>query len=337
MKRLLLHLGLPKTATTTLQHHLFQRLHDEGKINFLGKVVAYDDNGKSYFKNYQGALIRKACEEKITRPVSQELDELLLDDRLNVFSDEGIMISYPNQDNLPLTKKIENLKQILSQFDVTVVLTIRQPVDYLYSLYVQLYGQYYQANRQLDSFEKFSGQLLSTDDYNEQESVFMHKNIELLARFFETKVLVFEDIKHQPDYFCGQLAELLGVKPELVCEAILGNHENIKKRAGDGVYSQRVTSLSGIKKSLANRTRQFRKLHNLLQSIYRARFMPFERIFQMKLTERDYFHARPSPQLRHELLKKIGIPASFTAESYALSIEKMQRYGYIAPESSHGK
>jgi hypothetical protein len=65
--------------------------------------------------------------------------------------------------------------------------------------------------------------------------------------------------------------------------------------------------------------------------------MPFERIFQMKLTERDYFHARPSPQLRHKLLKKIGIPASFTAESYALSIEKMQRYGYIAPESSHGK
>lgn len=43
MKKILLHLGLPKTATTSLQHNVLRKLHEEGTINFLGKDLDYCD------------------------------------------------------------------------------------------------------------------------------------------------------------------------------------------------------------------------------------------------------------------------------------------------------
>jgi hypothetical protein len=38
--QLLLHIGLPKTATTSLQRNVLMPLHQEGKINYLGKPPA---------------------------------------------------------------------------------------------------------------------------------------------------------------------------------------------------------------------------------------------------------------------------------------------------------
>jgi hypothetical protein len=106
MKKIIVHLGLPKTATTTLQHHLFQELHNDGKINFLGKVVEFDKKtGKSYYINNSGGIIRKAAEERLNYEVSLELESLLVEDRVNVFSDEGIMVCYPGKQNLSLEKK----------------------------------------------------------------------------------------------------------------------------------------------------------------------------------------------------------------------------------------
>jgi hypothetical protein len=39
MSILLLHIGYPKTATTTLQDGLFVKLHQAGKINYIGKAI----------------------------------------------------------------------------------------------------------------------------------------------------------------------------------------------------------------------------------------------------------------------------------------------------------
>jgi len=46
--QLLLHIGLPKTATTSLQHNVLYPLHKEGKINFLGAVLSNSLSLKFY-------------------------------------------------------------------------------------------------------------------------------------------------------------------------------------------------------------------------------------------------------------------------------------------------
>ncbi|AHF02228.1 hypothetical protein THIAE_04300 [Thiomicrospira aerophila AL3] len=67
MIKVLIHLGLPKTATTSLQHNVLQPLHDKGYINFLGKNLDYCDRTcKVEIHNYTGKFIRDAVEEKIS-------------------------------------------------------------------------------------------------------------------------------------------------------------------------------------------------------------------------------------------------------------------------------
>ena len=161
MTKILIHLGLPKTATTSLQHNVLQKLHDQGKINFLGKNLDYcDATGKVTIYNYTGKFIRDAAEEKITLAEARELLSQHFDkDKLNVFSDEGLMIAYPGQKNLPLKQKIENLKKLLEGYDVNIALTLRNPVDYFYSLYVQLYPDFYSQIKALNTFEKYTQKL----------------------------------------------------------------------------------------------------------------------------------------------------------------------------------
>lgn len=46
--QLLLHIGLPKTATTSFQFNVLYPLHKQGKINFLGALVSNSFDLKFY-------------------------------------------------------------------------------------------------------------------------------------------------------------------------------------------------------------------------------------------------------------------------------------------------
>ncbi|AFI83930.1 hypothetical protein Q7A_1090 [Methylophaga nitratireducenticrescens] len=338
MKRILLHLGLPKTATTTLQHHLFQKLHDEGNINFLGKVVDYDKNGKAYFKNNVGWIIRKACEGRINNgDVSEKIDELLVKDKLNVFSDEGIMVFYPGQDNLPLSEKIQNLNDLLSEFEVKVLMTIRQPVDYIFSLYVQLHAEFYRKIKELDTFEKYAHYFVNSESNIDQESVFMEETIKLVSNYFDTKILVFEDIKHDPKYFAQQVALALETDKHLVEKIILDQHENIKKGGEGGVYSQQVISLLGLKKWIADVTRKQPIVHSIFKSMYRSEKLPLQQLTNFKVAQKATFHKKADPILSSKLLSMTGISPSFQADKFGVSQKKLCDYNYIAGEVINAK
>ena len=172
MQKILLHLGLPKTATTTLQHNVFQKLHDMGKVNFLGKCINYNEgSGMVHVINYSGKFIRDAAEEKI--PINEarlRLKNVINKELINIFSDEGIMVAYPRMDNLPLKRKISNLKAIFDGYEVKVLLTLRQPVEYFYSLYVQLHPDYYSQVKKLNAFEKYVEHYIQNPDDTLYES-----------------------------------------------------------------------------------------------------------------------------------------------------------------------
>ena len=88
-----MHIGLAKTATTSLQHNLFQPLHEQGKVKFLGKLLEIEkDTGRVNFLNYTGGIIREYCEEKIDVDIVGAVDRILDSGKLNIFSDEGISV-----------------------------------------------------------------------------------------------------------------------------------------------------------------------------------------------------------------------------------------------------
>ena len=252
MTRVLIHLGLPKTATTSIQHNVFQKLHDQGKIHFLGKNLDYRDKaGKVVIHNYTGKFIRDAVEEKISLVDGRELLLKHLDStKLNVFSDEGIMIAYPGQVNLPLKKKIENLKKVLEGYDVNVVLTLRNPVDYFYSLYVQLYPDFYSQIKELNTFEKYTQKLLSDVDNILFESFFYDAYLPLLNEKFDFELTYFEDLGQDKVSAYQIWAKVLNVGFYEFKSLFEQEHLNKKQKTGKG--TKKLFSFKFIETAVRN-------------------------------------------------------------------------------------
>ncbi len=90
MKKLLIHIGYPKTGTTTLQEEIFVELHELGKINFLGRTVksSHTRTGKSAFNGVEWVCqIRKYF--ILEEPLKND-HQVLKPDILNVISDEDL-------------------------------------------------------------------------------------------------------------------------------------------------------------------------------------------------------------------------------------------------------
>ena len=246
MYRILVHLGLPKTATTSLQHNVFQPLHDQGRINFLGKNLDYNEtNGNVVVINYNGKFIREAAEGKLcVEKAKGMLSTVLTNEKLNVFSDEGLMIAYPGQKNLSLNQKFSNLKQLFDGYDAKVVLTLRDPVEYCYSLYVQMYPDFFSTIADLNSFEKYSDKIFQNENDVMFESFFSEKYLSKLEREFDVSLTYFEDLSRDKLRFYNQWAEFLSVDSEVFSQLFESKHENQKVKKATG--SQKVFSLKPV-------------------------------------------------------------------------------------------
>ena len=82
---LVFHLGLPKTASTSLQVNLFGKLGQKGDINYLGKEVGYSRTRTTKKSGFSGQKIRDAVEGKLpVGEVKVELEKVLDPQKTNV-------------------------------------------------------------------------------------------------------------------------------------------------------------------------------------------------------------------------------------------------------------
>ena len=327
MKKIIIHLGLPKTATTTLQHNLFQALHDEGKINFLGKALNYDErSGEVESINYTGKIIRDAAEQKIKITEAKiKIDDLLVNDKLNVFSDEGLMVAYPGKVNLSIANKIENLEMLLSDYEVTILFFLRQPVDYFYSIYVQLHPEFYSLYSKWDTFEKFSYFYFKHQKNILFESFDYEKTLSTISASFDVNVLLYEDLIHDKAYYYSEVANLLSVNEGDVRSLIEGNHLNKK-----------VKSLSGTKKlySLKKFEKTSRDIlldNPLLFAVFKSCYYRsgLNKLFNNKFYIGKKIHKIPCGHDLKQLEEKLLLNKQFPFDHFEIHRGKCQNYGYI--------
>jgi len=268
--KILLHLGLPKTATSSLQHNVLQRLHVEGEINFLGKCLNYDLATKKIdIINYAGKFIRDAAEGKISiKEARNSLLSVLEEDKLNVFSDEGLMVAYPGKKNLPLSVKVNNLADIFHGYDVKVVVTLRNPVEYLYSLYVELYPDFFSNIRKLNSIEKYGGELISRPNDVLFESFFFDRWIALLKSKFLLSVTSYEKLVAGDEATMSKWADLLGVDNQCFSDLFNEKKVNVKKKSGKEVHQMK--DLRRIEFALRDIATKVRPMYALLRWVYNA-------------------------------------------------------------------
>lgn len=266
--KVLLHLGLPKTATSSLQHNVLQTLHSDGEINFLGKCLGYDLATRNIdIVNYTGKFIRDAAEGKISiKEARNDLVNILDGDKLNVFSDEGLMVAYPGKENLPLAAKINNLADIFSGYDVQVIATLRNPVDYLYSLYVELYPDFCSNVRKVNSIEKYSSELVSNPGNILFESFFFDGWIALLKNEFPLSVVSYEKLVAGEETTISIWGELLGIDQQHFSELFNIKKVNVKQKSGKEV--RQMKDLRRIEIALRDMATKVRPMYALLKWFY---------------------------------------------------------------------
>ena len=178
--RVVVHIGLPKTATTTLQTDFFPNVQSS-HIRYLGVRQPRDtqtqDLTYSTFIDSINSGEVSECREMFR--------DLLSVKKTVVLSDEMITVSH---NGITWREKLTNLSTILKGFDYVIVFTVREPVSAMFSYYVEI-------NRHAS--ENLSD-LVSFAMCDERMEIYHYGKLiqELLERFDRDKIVAikFEDI-----------------------------------------------------------------------------------------------------------------------------------------------
>ena len=141
MPKLLLHIGLPKTATTSLQRNVLMPLHEQRRINLLGRCYTRDGRPFDPFGEVFGRIKAKPLSPGELQRLRPAVETMLDRRRLNVISKESISSETviddgTRRDSLAL---LRNLAGLFRGDDVTVLISLRSPVDRVLSAYVKGY------------------------------------------------------------------------------------------------------------------------------------------------------------------------------------------------------
>ena len=236
-RQLTLHIGLPKTATTTLQTHVFPMVP-----GYLGKFYGESPNTavEEPFRQH-----RKAHEQwtegksALTAPATQFIESL---DRFNesqiLISDEGLSrwpvdgrVNSPFHDGWhetfrarphPVVDFLAALREAgEGRLKVRVILTLRNQSDFMGSLYAQ--WQRSMGNPSQNDFEAKVTRALSTDDPFFDYATLVEE-LEQDLGDGDLLILLYEDGLERN---VSRIAEFLGI--ELVAPHSSRSRENVKR------------------------------------------------------------------------------------------------------------
>ena len=232
-----IHIGMPKTATKTLQWRIFAQ-HSE--IYYLGRFDGEPFRGKyRKFKACRDQTVFRIMNRIAYRgyrfPKVQKWRELLekyltehcQPDLVPVWSWE----SYSTDSRQNRLHRARNLKNVFQ--DAKIVITIRHPVKLLESAFLQqlkrdnIGGRYWPGRgvfyRSIDDWVKrdFLGDVSDHIDYPE--------TIKMYVQEFGREnvcVLVFEDLLEDKTRFYHKLCDFMGIDSKQALDLVAGNVDN---------------------------------------------------------------------------------------------------------------
>jgi len=136
--KVFVHIGLPKTATSTLQSDFFPQL--EGRdINYLGVRQPRTQDQKHAYKAVYHAVSTGLDIKDAKNSLAKEIKK----GKNIVISEEMFIVS---QDSTTWRIKLGRLKQVLEDCDYVIIVTVREPVKAMFSYFVELYPRFRKLN-----------------------------------------------------------------------------------------------------------------------------------------------------------------------------------------------
>lgn len=135
MAKVLIHIGLPKTATSSLQRYIFPELGQYG-IRYLGVNQPRGEGNHLLYNELTAAINTgdglEECRQLIEQAIENGESILLSEEMLTVFSHRKTW-----------KEKTQILADILNGLDYRILITVREPTSALFSYYVECYKDFY--------------------------------------------------------------------------------------------------------------------------------------------------------------------------------------------------
>lgn len=208
---LYIHIGLPKTATTTLQRIVLSHLPS---LNFLGKPYKYSQLEKFFDQlKFKGLLHYNT--DSVEKNYKQEIKPLFDEKRPNMISDEVLTFNFNvNPRAVPHTIIAERLKNLFGN-KTNILITLRRQIDFLKSWFVQ-YKNSLPKNHSLESLDNWLRYQIAKNKYGKIKEFDLLRYCDLVA-FYESlfgsdrvHLLLYEQFKHNPKQFFESLGKILG-------------------------------------------------------------------------------------------------------------------------------
>ena len=328
--RLLLHIGLAKTATTSLQHNVLMPWHDTQRINLLGRH--WEDGRFHYpFAGIFERIARRRLDAGALDALRPAAAALLHPARLNVISDERIggMETVGDGAGIHARAVLENLGALFRDAEVTVLAALRSPADQLLASYAEGYHWRFHAVRGYDTFDRFLDQLFRHGSGDDAWLVcFQDAWLRAVAQQFErVEVLLYEDLIHDPARWFGPLAACLDADPAEIERLFVETRRNAAARTPAGRWSRPVTLYNHFVRLAPAGVRRGGK--RLLQGV-----PPLYRLYRRAagITLPAVEHRYAGGAVRDRVQRLVGLRDDYLTRRHGISAERLARYGFLHPD-----
>ena len=229
--QLLLHIGLPKTATTTLQNEVFFPSHPGKAFAFLGRSDS--SSGRFY---PVGPILKSVLEDreaifrKRKAGLRVELQELMRSStqRCSLISEEllGEFLEYQSY-RRSVFVNLPRIASLTEGIDVTPIITVRNQSQLFRSLFVEWYPRHFFNDVRRRTFQDFVSEELSQPDRGTLQMGDYDRIVKLCVSLFgNAHVLVFEELLACPDLFAANLSKLIYADTDWVASRLVSNRLN---------------------------------------------------------------------------------------------------------------
>lgn len=158
VKKLIIHFGYRKTATTTLQMNLFNKLHQKGYMEYLNHTNLINNNIKQFnIKNVIDFILGTNYKDN---KIESEFNNLkLIKNKISLISNENISLFHDDFSYLKLDDfEINNTLKIKNLFDkyfdsMEILIVIRAQKSIIPFFYAETYGQLIAARNKFKNIE----------------------------------------------------------------------------------------------------------------------------------------------------------------------------------------
>lgn len=360
MAKILLHIGTPKTGSTSLQDLFFYSMHQKKIINYLGKInysFRINKNNKKGVLRYETyKKIKKAVflKENFTtndlKKYRKQINLVIDKNKINVISEENFFVKDKICNFIPFLERIKRMQLLLQGHSVSVLCVLRRQPEYLFSYYIQNYnnGWYFVKNNNIAKYYK---NILSNAQAR-KETLYYADNLKQYKKTFgNIHCLFFEELLENEFSYYQKIATLLNLK--ITQKDIPIQKENVKQKTKKGYTTYRNWDLKDIlttNKSLPiihykiYKSLFLIKISNLLPRILRRLFLRYNIFLNLSQKQKIYskirriilnffdkatLHPYFTNEQKQTILKLCREANQELAEEKFCTLQDLKKYGYL--------